>query len=209
MEKVIFDVCGTLYNSNTTFDFIEFVVQDNFKKKILLRTIKFRPIKVAILLLGRLFHVDIYKNLYIKQLKNFTYKELLSKSNSFFYNVLATKEIPFSFDLLKKFQNEKKYDVRLYSASLDIIINTIGHKLNLQTKSSELEFRSGICTGKLKLDLFGKKHELVKNNDSIYAVITDNLSDWKLLEIADKRIVLSKKKTFLIGINMVSPYSTF
>ena len=103
------------------------------------------------------------------------------------------KKIDFSFNLLNSLKN-KDYQLELCSASLDIIINTIGSELNLKSNSSSLEFQNNICTGKIKKDLLGNKHISIPKSENIYMVVTDNTSDYKLLLRSQKTVIISNKK---------------
>ena len=58
MKINIIDVCWTLYKSNTTFDFISFVMEKKQKKSY--RILNIYIIKAFLVLIGKLLKYDIY-----------------------------------------------------------------------------------------------------------------------------------------------------
>ena len=190
MKINIIDVCWTLYKSNTTFDFISFVMEKKQRKKY--RILNIYIIKSLLVLIGKLLKYDIYRYLYISLLKGFSKIQLEQLANDFYNQVLTNIKIDFSFSLVSTLpKDEEKI---LCSASLDIIIKEVAVQLGInQYDSSILEFdQNDICTGKLSKDILYKKHILFENKKINY-VITDNKSDYDLLKKAERPIILSTK----------------
>lgn len=190
MKKNICDVCWTLYRSNTTFDFIDYFYKDkpfNLKKYIL----DFFVIKFFILSLGKVVGKDIYRYLYISLLNGVSRKELLFFSKKFYSDFLITKKINFTFEMIETISQDS--EIILCSASLDIIVYEISKRLNVKFIATQLVFEDDICTGKIESDLLGNKNNLFLNNE-IDTVITDNLSDYKLVKLAKKSVILSTQK---------------
>ena len=100
-------------------------------------------------------------------------------------------KIDFTFDIIEKISCKK--DIVLCSASLDIVIKVIAERLNFKYYASELEFVDGVCVGRLKKDLLGKKNEIF-NGLSLSLVVTDNLTDIKLVKASECSFILSTQK---------------
>ncbi|EMG9280292.1 haloacid dehalogenase-like hydrolase [Enterobacter cloacae] len=189
MKTAIVDVCHTLYRSNTTFDYVDFVLNKKNKKIILL---KVKPIKYTLIIMGRFLHKDIYRYLYIKRLRGFKKKELEDIANEFYKNKLDRLKILSTFNAINKEINNYKFI--LASASLNIVIEAIIKNEKIFegiAYSSSLDFKNDICTGKLSQDLLGNKH---KYFSEVNWVITDNISDLKLAKKSEKVTILSKPK---------------
>ncbi|MFH7906812.1 HAD family hydrolase [Enterobacter cloacae] len=189
MKTAIVDVCHTLYKSNTTFDYIDFVLNKMNRKTTL---IKIKPIKYILIIMGRVLHKDIYRYLYIKKLKGFKKIELEDIANEFYRDKLDRLKILSTFNIINNEKNNYKFI--LASASLNIVIEAIIKNEKIFegiAYSSNLDFKNDICTGKLSQDLLGNKH---KYFSEVNWVITDNISDLKLAKKSEKVTILSKPK---------------
>lgn len=189
----IFDVCWTLYKSNTTFDFIRFFLKrKNNIRFSFLYTIDFLPIKFTILFIGRFLKIDLYRILYIRMLSGFEEKDISFMARLFVIEFLNKRKIDFSHNKLSVCFNESR-NIILCSASLDILIREVARELNVnQWYASTLEFKNSVCTGKLSQDLLFTKHKLFKEAPAY--VITDNKSDLHLIKIAKEYDVISEEK---------------
>lgn len=189
MKNAIVDVCHTLYDSNTTFSFIDYVVIKKNKTNVLLKN---GLLKRIIILLGMCTRKDLYRYMYIRNLKGLSQSELRILAHDYYNEYLQNKKIKQVFDVIKEGQSQYKYT--LCSASLDVIIEAIVHHNPIfqdEFYSSTLEFNSGICTGKLQTDLLGAKHELFEQIDWL---LTDNKSDLELAKKSSKTTVVAKNK---------------
>ena len=190
VKLIIFDVCWTMYKSNTTFDFIKYVYKvegiNSFKLDFLNSLIG----RFLILLLGKLVGRDIYRELFVDLLKGFS-KESLEKSSERFYNeFLIEKKVDYTFNLINSMPLNS---IILCSASLDIVVEHIAKMLNADFFASKLEFKNGICTGRISNDLLGAKNKIFEY-ENIDLVVTDNLSDLELVKKSSKSIILSTPK---------------
>ncbi|MGL4482466.1 MAG: hypothetical protein ACRCTW_08075, partial [Lactococcus garvieae] len=78
MKKIyVFDLCHTLYDSNTTFEFISYV-----RGGVIFRVLKNKIVKKIVVLLGKLINKDIYRLFFIYQLNGMTKDELLERASS-------------------------------------------------------------------------------------------------------------------------------
>lgn len=191
----VIDVCWTMYRSNTTFDFIKFVISHK-GMTLWNKILNLYIIKLIFVFLGRLFNKDIYRYAYIYQLKGMDKNDLDNYAKIFYESVLSEKKIDFTFERMKKLEGESI----LCSASLDIIVKCISEDIGIPYRSSILGFDNGVCTGLLSDDLLAKKQDLFFG-EKIVSVITDNLSDYELLKMAEKKIILSNRKNIVFWKN--------
>lgn len=196
MGKVVFDICGTMYKSNTTFDFLDFFFSGNkgyLKARRLSRLFFVRAVnKIIILLTGK----DILRCYFVSYLKGVSRHRLQEQSNLFYRQCLSGREIDFTISKLNEIN--ACCDIILASATLDCIAKVIADKYNVSYISSELEFINDICTGRMSVDLLGKKHQYFKGK--IDLVVTDNKSDFKLIQLAEKSIVISNSRNKLFWV---------
>lgn len=186
----IFDVCWTMYQSNTTFDYIRFVYKSENIQSFQLKFLNSKFGKIIILLLGRIIGRDLYRELFVKLLKGFSRKDLEELSMKFYQNFLINQKIDYTFKILEKTDVN---DVILCSASLDVVVAHIAKELGVVFFASELEYKKQICTGKISKDLLGKKDNILKDK-VIELVVTDNLSDLELVRKSLKSVILSTPK---------------
>ncbi|WP_374542839.1 hypothetical protein [Flavobacterium sp.] len=87
-----------------------------------------------------------------------------------------------------------KEQVFLVSATVDPVAIAIAKELGVSYLSSQLAYdSSGICLGKLAIDLLGNKSKYFEDK-KIALVVTDNKSDLNLCQMAESVIAVSKKK---------------
>lgn len=186
----IFDVCGTLFDSNTTFDFVRFYNKESFFIKILSSPF----IKYFIVLLGRLIRFDIYRSLFILSLRGVSRDVLLDAALTFYEKSLSSKIIPETIELLENYKLQSDCNVVLCSASLDFIVEVIGDKLGVGFISSSLRYSSeGICLGYFASDILGCKEKFFIGKE-LELVVTDNQSDLALVKLSKQAFIVAKSK---------------
>ena len=181
-KLVVFDVCDTLYYSNTTFDFIEYHTKHQLIKRLLFKiyTSKISPLFILGVFYNKIFNCDIIKDFSIKLLEGDSKERLYSSAENFLDQVLKSKKILELHDVLKNSKEQSR--VILLSASIDPVIFAISKKLEVPFFSSELEYDNNLCTGKLKVDLTGEKETKLSTKDFMQmTVYSDNLSDANLM----------------------------
>ncbi len=184
--KIVFDVCGTLYNSNTTFDFVDFVLNKIGRKNLL----KKFPIRFLLLIIYKLFGLDLYRRLYVRQLRGISISQLNILADSFVLIYLSGKKIEKVHALLDEVRKENT--VVLCSASIDIVIAAIAKELRISHFfSSSLGLEDGICTGVIASDILGRKSMVISDFDW---VVTDNKDDLDIIAMTKYRTIISKKK---------------
>ncbi|AMM51669.1 hypothetical protein TH61_11445 [Rufibacter sp. DG15C] len=197
-ELFVFDICDTLFLSNTTFDFIEFALGE---KALTIRSLlfklftkRFSPIFLCLYILQKVTKVDWPKKLVLNLLKGFSKKELYTLGKLFEQRFLPSKKIEQTHQMLNNLvENHKK--VVLVSASIDPVVSAIAFYLGVPFLSSMLEYDDdGLTTGNLTFEMTGKKLENISQLLSFptakFAVATDNFSDRSLVEAAHQRFVI-------------------
>lgn len=183
---IAFDVCGTLYQSNTTFDFVRYLFP-RFSK--LLFSLPARLLnKVCV----RLFGFDLIRAVAIRRLKGVSKEELYCKADDFVEKVLNGLRIEATHDLLATFDRD---NVCLISASIDPVISAIAKRLQITCwYSSELSYINGFCLGGLSVDLLGRKHRLFEM-ERFSIMVTDNRSDLLFVLRTNMSYLIANKNT--------------
>ena len=183
MGKIIVDICGTLFNSNTTYDFCRFFFVNSKRYRILEIIFNSSFIYLLNAACFKLMRKDIKKIILIKMLNGYSYEELYNAANLFYDQYL---------------QNCKS-EIVICSATLDFIADAIANKMHIELHiSSRLLYTlNAKCKGKILVDLYGmKKSALQAKNISppFEAVFTDDISDIELLKFSVRRFVIVSKK---------------
>jgi len=197
---VVFDVCNTLYYSNTTLDYIEFFLKKNkaYPKLFLFYFInkKTSPFFWIFLVVEKFFAKNLIRNLSIGLLRRISKKQIYDFGKRFVNEFLPAKTIPQVHDMLHQAISAKA-EVRLISDSLDPVINPLAKNFGLDYMAGEMEFRDELFTGRLKpfvdkLTIIDKMREAI--NYKRLTAISDNKSDRQLLETADLGYAIIHKK---------------
>ena len=199
-QIAIFDVCDTLYNVNTTFQFLDQFLINNKKYFFFRKISKLFLVKVLNYFFYKLFDVDFIRTLgtlflkgkKVEEIKNFTYK--------FVQNNLAL-EIKKIIAIKINYYKNKGYQIVLMSGSYDFIINEVANYFNInEFYASKLKIVDGVYTGKYDKDILIKKNELLMEKyDTIdeLVVISNNKTDLNLMMSADQAYaVCNKEKDF-------------
>ena len=198
---IVCDVCDTLFYSNTTFDFIRFVMlkQGGFRNLIFRLVIsKNSPFYYFLELISMLVSKDYTKAVAIIFLKGFSQTALANWANVFYDEFLMPRKIQSVFSLIDRLGVGK--NLILASSSLYPIVNVIAIRNSaIHFVASELEIKEGAITGRLVVDLKGKKQTalasyLTLGADNELVVITDNQSDFDLVKMAKYRFIVVSKE---------------
>ncbi|MBI3220362.1 MAG: haloacid dehalogenase-like hydrolase [Bacteroidetes bacterium] len=187
-------MCDTLYRSNTTFDFIRFVVAKRGRvSRVLLWAISSTqsPLFYVLILLNKITSRDWPRQLALQFLRGMSSEELEKEATQFYQQYLVPRANQEVFQYIKK----PSVTAILLSSSISPVIKAIAQANGLLYFSSELELNDGKATGQLQIDMTGRKHEVAKKLMAERAilsvgVITDNYSDWELVKLADERLVV-------------------
>lgn len=193
---VLVDICGTLYQSNTTFDFLDFYLRTPSYRRFrrISKTVCWRALN-RMFLCG--FGYDLTRHVALSFLKGKTSEELGQAAARFFDEFLWYKENREVTGHVASLQ--KKYTVLLVSATLDFIAATIAARLGIERfYASQLAYRQGVCRGYLRTDLLCDKAAVMRREGILPPyewVITDNLSDLALVREARRAWVITYPPT--------------
>jgi len=190
-QIAIFDVCDTLFRTNTTLGFLRFFADrmgDAAASAVIRRwTSRRSPAFLAGALAYRLFDQDIARTRVIRTLHGYTREQLQAAGDDYVRVELASQLVGPVHERLCEHRRRGER-VILASSSLDVVISAVARELKTEWVASELGYADGRCTGKLVTDLTGRKPAalapLLQDAASLH-VYTDNRSDRALLQMAD------------------------
>jgi phosphoserine phosphatase len=192
---VVFDVCDTLYDANTTIDFIDYYQRGHDKRRIGRTLSRWQSKGSPFLYLGavahRLLGRDIARQRIIASLAGESRETLATAARDYVRDVLAARANHVLHDRLETHRAAGDRII-LLSSSLDLVVGEIAAIFDVEYRASELGFERGGCTGRLLRDLTGNKAaalELLEQGAELW-VYTDNRSDRDLLDIAAQRIIV-------------------
>lgn len=195
-QIIIIDICGTLYDSNTTFDFLDFSIHNTKYKcfRNLTKTIPWRAFNHLIL---NLFQTDLTRYYAVKFLKGMTINELENKMDNFYVEKLSHLKHLEVWEMVEKLKKNGEQLI-LVSATLDFIAKKISSEIGIQSVfPSTLKFKNLVCRGTIKNDLLGRKVQFLESRN-IYSpfksVITDNFSDLEIIKVSSKNFLITKEK---------------
>lgn len=194
-DVYIFDICGTLYQSNTTFDFLSWLFINNKQYKFFSQLYKTFIWRCFNKILRDLFHLDVTRIIAVRFMKGYKRRDLEMQATTFVKEYLEHKKNENIINELYQLQNSGQ-NVLLLSATIDVIAKAIATSLNVKHyRSSRLAYDNEVCMGKLDCDLFGNKLSYVTPSENIKAVYTDDLSDFSLINKARIANVITYKRT--------------
>jgi phosphoserine phosphatase len=200
-DVFVFDVCDTLFYSNTTFDFLRFVLeqQGSRGKQAVLKilTARWSPLFVGLVVWQKATGGDPVKAAALRLLAGTPRKELYELGRRFVAEYLPTRRIAQTHELLAGLERPSTR-VLLLSASLDPIIAALAVALgDVESVSSQLEYDANErCTGRLQQELTGRKQDALRyvlgaSAATVrLAVATDNFTDRELVTQAAVRYVI-------------------
>ena len=183
-EKTTYtDVCWTLFYSNTTFDFLDFLMPDVEYRKVQ-KMLRSRGWRLVNLIVYKLTGIDFLRKKAIRHLQGFTRKELMRKAEDFYNNYLLPRKI----DEVWTLQEGKK--LTILSGTLDIIAETVAKHLNAKKyyASTLTVDENGVCTGEYK-DLLLKKNSIEELSPA-FDIYTDNLTDLPLVMKSENAVIV-------------------
>lgn len=196
----LFDVCGTLYHSNTTYDFMKFFLKRNDSKRyyryLLMKSIFLKPLWKSLIYLKGNNHLN--RKIFLSLLKGYNVKTVQKEAKYFVENHLTGKHI---HELHVKLESHlsQNHHIVLLSASIDPVIQAIANHLGIPTfLSTQLGITNETYNGEIVFDMEGnKKASFEKNyrdkNEKFVYFYSDNKEDIDLLESVDKPVVVCKE----------------
>lgn len=195
---ILSDVCNTLIDLNSTYDYIKFLYHHNCWNKFLWKLLNNHYLWLFSYIVFKLTWFDLQRKLTPIFFKNIKKSDLSNINQNFrkFYISKRTKIL----DIIIK-HKEKWEKVILVSASINTPIHMLANYLWVDYYSSILEEKNEIYTWKLINDLLWNKEKLLKSkklNIKQYKIVsfyTDNLTDIWFIKAIKK---LAKNSKFFI-----------
>ncbi len=198
MKLALIDVCGTLYHSNTTFDFLEFFFRGRSAMRLLwVRLIRSLPLRALRKLLP--FHwIDNSLRLSaIRLLSGQKTSTLETAARRFVKEVLTFRPHTPILSRLEDLERQG-YRIVLLSGSLDFIVAAVAQSLNIKEwYGAETEVKEDRITGRILHDTHANKMKVAMElctGAEVVEVITDNLEDRELFNLATHGVFVCRPK---------------
>jgi len=189
---VLVDICGTIFDANTTFAFLDRVV-DRKGYRLLRKVMHSLPWRAMNKSAVKFFHCDVTRSLAVCHLKGRSESELLAWADEFYDLELKNLVREQVLTIMEEYRRHGKTLV-LASATLDFIAQTIARKLDVKYFfGTQLLYKDGICRGKIMKDRLGGKLSAALGlgfSPPYAATITDNWSDIDILKLSERKIVV-------------------
>lgn len=190
-QVAVFDVCDTLYYSNTTHDFIDFVARQKFSgaKRLSHRALNSRksPLRYALILTSIATGRDLHKKFNVSLLKGIRRAELDELARQFIKEYLNTRKIKQTHAMLDELRLDGTRIV-LCSSSIEPVVRQIAAELEIKDfVCTTLEFSGDVFTGRIAREIADRKNEALKNetlSGEIDWAVSDNKGDAGLLATA-------------------------
>lgn len=193
----LIDICGTLFASNTTMDFLDYTFQSKKLYRIYRQASKMYVVRGINKILLEFFSCDLIRAAGILFLRGKSEKAIAGKVNDFYDHFLQEKARPEIFRLVNDLR--ENYKLVLASATLDCVARKVAGKLAVSAYvSSELAYANGICLGKLKNDLLHRKKDGLKKKHifpPFGMVVSDNTTDACLMKMSHSCYIISHAAT--------------
>jgi phosphoserine phosphatase len=191
------DLCGTLVRGDTTIGFVRYHLgKQPGMRRTLCRamTAQYSPLRLIFVLLERLSGRHLFKHWVVSLLAGTTLEKLENSAKEYAAFLLKERRLPEVWQLLSE---KKRGDlVIIASASLEPVVRQIAQQMQVCHVASVLEECGGVLTGRYAIDITGEKEQAIKRKYQgvlvcpPMRVISDNLSDRLLLEMADEPYVI-------------------
>jgi HAD superfamily phosphoserine phosphatase-like hydrolase len=203
-----FDVCGTIYNSNTTFDFLKYYFKDNEKYSIFRNFTNTIPVRLINKAFVFLFKKDFVRTFATSFLKNESLDKIEIASEYFVTKHLKDRFILPTIELLKRYK-DKDYQIVLISASYDFIVKYVAKEVGADFFfASVLSQKNGLSNGTYKEDLqYNKSQYFFSRYENIeeFVFITDNKSDLDLINLANIVYIITPERNAVFWIKKGIP----
>lgn len=189
----VFDICDTLYYSNTTHDFIGYLARQKFGplRRILYYVVNHRlsPVRYALIILSVSSGLDLHKKIAVRLMKGISGAEISALARDFVRTFLAGRKIAEVHQRLKEFSNNGS-EIVLCSTSIEPVVAAVAAELSVGNFTcTTLEYDGNVLTGRIKADITGKKVEALRNDLGVATpdhAISDNREDLSMLLVAGR-----------------------
>jgi len=182
-RTLLVDLCGTLYRSNTTFDFLRFLLADDADYRRFEESSKTLPARLA----NRLLVGDRRRTRAIGFLDGYSRSFLTEAADSFLDSIDMIEDVYERVTLLRPEHDQ----TILMSSSIDFIVERACARLGFDRYyASRLNYTGDVCDGTIAFDLLGRKHHVIAAEfaDSECTLVTDNRSDVDCRHFVDRFI---------------------
>lgn len=197
------DVCGTLYDTNTTAGLVTFhhARRGNRWRFNMLKALTRRRsvLRLALILIAKVSRFDAHRALVLASLRGETRSSLQASATRYVSDHLPAHTIPATHARLAQMRAAGWQPV-LVSNALAPVVEEIARQLDVPCLASQPKARDGRLTGRLSRDLTGQKRSAVEAflNRPLervqFAVITDNRSDCDLVAAANPAVLVAPHK---------------
>lgn len=204
----VFDICETLYFSNTTHDFIRYFARNRpgLVRKGLFHLLNHRLSPLRYVLIGGSVATgsDYFKRANVALLRGSSEAKVRWFADRFVREYLATRRVEQAQALIKEYV-EKGTRVILCSSSIEPVVRAVGNELGIHDLvSTTLEKTDDRYTGRILNDPTGRKLAALRDlsDAEIVCAVSDNLSDLDLLSASKRGIAVvhnARKRRFWKG----------
>lgn len=184
---LLVDLCGTLYDSNTTYDFLhDYLAKDPAYQRF---ESKYR--KIAYRLANRVLPGDFRRTRAVSYLKGHSRPALLAAAREF---LASTSPIAVVRRRVAELSTNHDRTV-LVSSSLDFIVEAARDILGFdEFRAARLRYSGDTCEGEFEDDLLGVKHRLIAREfgHDRCTFITDNADDAACRDLVDRLIGVAR-----------------
>jgi HAD superfamily phosphoserine phosphatase-like hydrolase len=193
----VFDICDTLYYSNTTHDFVDFCLaarKASIKRLAgMLLTGRFSPLRYFGITVSVLTGKDLPRAAKVFLLKGLSESELRETARDFVREYLEPRKIKQAQRIVSDSVSDGVTAV-LCSSSIEPVVRAVAESLNIENfVCTTLEFQNGTFTGRLAADVTGRKLDHLRTavpNSCIVLAVSDNKTDLELLLAANRGVAM-------------------
>lgn len=192
---VVFDVCNTLVDVDSTRFYLDFLEAKWYHRFSLLKLLDNTILHFFLAAIHKIFKYNIHRTLTFRCFK-WIRQNTLDEINPLFFKEYLSK----TKDLINHIAKYKASGdmVILLSASIHPPIELLARHLWITSYSSQLATKNGIYTGEVHKDLLGKKESIFKEASinikdfSEIVLYTDNIEDISLIKYMQEHSLKSK-----------------
>lgn len=207
VKVAIFDFCGTFVNFQTADEYIRFASQSFLSDEQIQKSEKKRQFYLKARLIqfhDKFFASSLNKKLIVSRIKGMSLEDADKEADKFIEQKIKPAFIKETLGLLE--ENKKNGVYTLFvSAAYDIYLKKVVEQLGLDDYiCTKLSYKKNKMSGKFKKDCIGKRKvkyavaylnkKFGKGNYEIVFSIGDSKSDIPVLDIAKRKVVISKEK---------------
>jgi HAD superfamily phosphoserine phosphatase-like hydrolase len=194
----VFDVCGTLYSSNTTHDFVEFYLQQRPTWRLsVFKLLRIRLLNLFWASLSWATGRDVFRLISVNMLRGAPAEGMNEMAAAFVRSFLETRARGTVLSLMDELRREN-FRIVLASASLEWVVREIARILNADCFfACTVSVDDGRIVGSFSCDIRGQKHRVVAGHFPLaedVVAITDNREDAELIRMSSRAWIICDKR---------------